>query len=240
KDPAGFVTVEDSMSCVHRSQGVLAPASGALLSEPAIVARLARATLGPTSPVDWEGLAADYDRVRDLIAEIVPGFADFNARARAEFGFTLPNSARDRDFADIGGRAHFTVIPLPELALADGQLLLTTVRSHDQFNTTVYDVNDRYRGIHGHRRVVFLHADDMAERGIAAGDRVTLTSHFRGETRRARGWTAVPYDLPRRSAAAYFPEANVLVPVGHHADVSRTPASKSIVVTVAKDGAPPA
>ncbi len=237
-DPAGFVTVEDSMSCVHRSQGVLPPASESLLSEPAIVARLARATLGASSPVDWEGLAASYDRVREVIAEVVPGFADFNARVRDDDGFTLPNTARSLDFEAIGGRAHFTVVAVPELALADGQLLLTTVRSHDQFNTTVYDVNDRYRGIHGHRRVVLLHADDIAERGLAAGDLVTLISHFRGETRRAPGWTVVAYDLPRRIAAAYFPEANVLVPVGHHADGSRTPASKSIVITITKDSAP--
>jgi molybdopterin-dependent oxidoreductase alpha subunit len=235
RDPAGFVTVEDSMSCVHRSQGVLPPAADTILPEPAIVARLARATLGPGSPVDWEALAADYDRVRDVIAEIVPGFADFNARAREELGFTLPNSARDLDFRGVGGRAHFTVLPLPDLALAAGQLLLTTVRSHDQFNTTVYDVNDRYRGIHGHRRVVLVHADDMAERGIAAGDRVTITSHFRGETRSSPGWTVVAYDLPRRTAAAYFPEANVLVPVGHYAEISRTPASKSVAITIAKD-----
>jgi len=233
-DPAGPLTVEDSMSCVHTSRGVLPPASDALLAEATIVARLARAVLGTRSTVEWERLAADYDRVRDLIAEVVPGFGDFNARVR-EGGFALPNPARELDFAIVGGRARFTVIPLPRIELGPDQLLLTTIRSHDQFNTTIYDVNDRYRGIFGHRRVLFMHPADLSARGLAAGDKLTVTSHFRGETREAPGFTAVGYDLPRGCAATYFPEANVLVPVDHYAEKSRTPASKSVVITVRAD-----
>ena len=233
-DPAGPLTVEDSMSCVHTSRGVLPPASDALLSEATIVARLARAVLGNRSTVEWEELAADYDRVRDLIAEIVPGFGDFNARVR-DGGFVLPNPVRELDFAAVGGRARFTVVPPPRIELLPDQLLLTTIRSHDQFNTTIYDVNDRYRGIFGHRRVLFVHPADLAARGLAAGDKLTITSHFRGETREAPGYTAVAYDLPRGCAAAYFPEANVLVPIDHYAEKSRTPASKSVVITVRAD-----
>jgi molybdopterin-dependent oxidoreductase alpha subunit len=233
RDPAGFVTVEDSMSAVHASHGQLAPASEALLSEASIVARLARATLGPSSSVDWEGLGKDYDAVRELIGSTIPGFADFNQRVRDPRGFYLPNSARALDFAALGGRAHFTRITVPRLELEPGQLLLMTIRSHDQFNTTIYDLNDRYRGIHGHRHVLLMNAADIEARGLSAGDRVVITSHFRGEKRRVTGFTIVEYDIPRACAAAYFPEANALVPVDQFAEKSRTPASKSIVISVA-------
>ena len=238
KDPAGFVSVEDSMSAVHASNGSLPPASDVLLSEPAIVARLARATLGPRSRVPWETLAVDYDAVRTLISETIPGFADFNQRVREPRGFFLPNNVRALDFSSLGGRAHFTCIPVPRIELEPGQLVLMTIRSHDQFNTTIYDLNDRYRGIHGHRHVLLMNAADIAERGLKAGDRVIITSHFRGEMRRAAGFTLVEYDVPRRCAAAYFPEANSLVPLDHHALKSRTPASKSIVITLAPDLTP--
>jgi molybdopterin-dependent oxidoreductase alpha subunit len=234
-DPAGFVTVEDSMSAVHASNGKLPPASDVLLSEAAIVARLARATLGPESRVDWERFGRDYDAVRDLISETIPGFANFNARVREPRGFYLPNTVRTLDFAALGGRARFTRIPLPELALEPDQLLLMTIRSHDQFNTTVYDLNDRYRGVHGHRHVLFMNAADIEARGLAAGDKVVITSHFQGEKRRAAGFTVLGYDIPRACAAAYFPEANALVPLGQFAEKSRTPASKSVVITVAAE-----
>jgi anaerobic selenocysteine-containing dehydrogenase len=234
-DPAGFVTVEDSMSAVHASYGQLPPASDALLSEATIVARLARATLGPSSRVDWEGLSRNYDEIRKLISETIPGFADFNQRVREGRGFHLPNTARALDFASLGGRARFSRIPVPRIELEPDQLLLMTIRSHDQFNTTVYDLNDRYRGIHGHRHVLFMNAADIEARGLAEGERVVITSHFRGEKRRARGFTVVRYDIPQKCAAAYFPEANSLVPVDHFAEKSRTPASKSIVITVAAE-----
>jgi anaerobic selenocysteine-containing dehydrogenase len=229
-----FVTVEDSMSLVHRSEGVLAPAAPTLLSEPAIVARLAAATLGEKSRVPWLALVEDYDRIRDAIEAVVPGFAPFNARVSRERsdGFALPNAARSRVFQTATGKAHFTVHALPARTLAAGQFLLTTVRSHDQYNTTIYGLDDRYRGIKGGRRVVFIHADDLRELGAEPGAPLDLTSHFRGEARTAERFRAVPYDIPRGCLAAYFPEANVLVPLGQQAAGSGTPASKSLVVTL--------
>ncbi|MEY2930327.1 MAG: hypothetical protein RL033_1076 [Pseudomonadota bacterium] len=234
-DSAGFVTVEDSMSAVHASRGVLEPASDVLLAEATIVGRLAEATLGARSRVPYRELAADYSLIRDLIADTIPGFANYNQRVATPGGFTLPNSARDLDFAKLGGRAKFFVLPLPDLHLEADQLLLSTIRSHDQFNTTIYDVNDRYRGVFGHRRVLFMNQEDLTERGLRTGDRVLITSHFRGELRQAKGFTVLAYDTPRQTAAAYFPEANVLVPAEHCADKSHTPASKSVVISVSAD-----
>jgi molybdopterin-dependent oxidoreductase alpha subunit len=237
-----FVTVEDSMAIVHRSQGVLEPASAALRSEPAIVAGLAEALAGARTAraaIPWSHLVADYDRIRDEIAAVIPGFEDFNVRVRAPAGFALPNPVRERRFLTPSGRARFTVHPVPRRHLQPGQLLLTTLRSHDQYNTTVYGLDDRYRGVRGGRRVVFLNADDIRELGLAPGIPVDLTSHHRGETRTAPRFVVIPYDIPRGSAAAYFPEANALVPLGQRSPRSGTPASKSVVITVAPspDGA---
>ncbi len=232
-----FVTVENSMSVVHRSQGHLEPASDALRSEPAIVAGLARATLGDGGGVSWEALVEDYDRIRDRIARVIPGFDDFNRRAREPGGFLLPSGPRAREFATPSGKARFTTHPTPRITLAPGQFLLMTIRSHDQFNTTVYSQDDRYRGISGDRRVVFLRADEIPAAGLRAGQRVDITSHVDGESRVARGFRVVPYDLPRRCAAAYFPEANVLVPVTSFAEKSRTPTYKSIPITIAPSAA---
>jgi molybdopterin-dependent oxidoreductase alpha subunit len=227
-----FVTVEDSMGAVHRSQGVLPPASAALRSEPAIVAGLAQAVLGARTRVRWSWLVEDYDRIRDDIAAVIPDFDDFNARVRAPGGFVLPNPVRDLRFPTPSGRAQFTVHPVPEHRLEPGQLLLTTVRSHDQYNTTIYGQDDRYRGIQGGRRVVFMNADDIRDLALEPGMTVDLFSHFRGETRTAPRFVVVAYAIPRGSAAAYFPEANPLVPLGRFAPGSRTPASKSIVIEV--------
>jgi molybdopterin-dependent oxidoreductase alpha subunit len=217
-----FVTVEDSMSIVHRSQGVLAPASDQLRSEPAIVARLGKALCGDA--VDWLGLAGDYDRIRDLIAEVVPGFADFNARVRAGAGFRLPNAARDGTFTGVGGRARFTAAPVPDLALPPGRLRMMTLRSHDQYNTTIYGLDDRYRGVRGERRVVYMNSADMVERD--------LVGEWNGEERIAPRFICVPFDLPRGNCATYFPEANPLVPLDSTADKSNTPTSKSVIVRV--------
>jgi molybdopterin-dependent oxidoreductase alpha subunit len=234
-DPAGFVTVEDSMSVVHASRGVLPPASDALLSEATIVAQLAEATLGARTRVPYRELAQDYAKVRDLIADTIPGFVNYNQRVEVPGGFTLSNSARELDFSKIGGRAKFMLLELPDLRLEADQLLLSTIRSHDQFNTTVYDLNDRYRGVFGHRRVLFMNEADLGARGLRTGDKVRITSHFRGQTRHAKGFTVLAYDTPPQTAAAYFPEANVLVPAEHYADKSHTPASKSIVISVTAD-----
>jgi anaerobic selenocysteine-containing dehydrogenase len=184
--------------------------------------------------VAWEQLAGDYDRIRDAIERVIPIFERYNERVRVPGGFHLPNSARERRFLTATGKARFTVHALPVLALAPGQLLLTTVRAHDQFNTTVYAPNDRYRGVRNGRRVVFMHPDDMQERGLAAEMAVDLTSHHDGAERHARKFRVVPYDVPRGCAAAYFPEAHVLVPHDHVAAGSNTPASKAIVVTISR------
>ncbi|WP_406699266.1 FdhF/YdeP family oxidoreductase [Singulisphaera sp. Ch08] len=227
-----FVTVEDSMSAVHSSRGGLTPASTFLLSEPAIVARLARAVFGPDSPVEWEALAADYDRIRDGIAQVIPGFEDFNNRVRQPNGFVLPNAAAERRFVTATGKARFSVLPIPRIELAPGQLLMMTIRSHDQYNTTVYGLDDRYRGVYQERRVVFMNPHDIQTLGLVDRQVVDLIGEFRGERRLAPRFIVVPYDIPRGCTATYFPEANVLVPVDDFADGSRTPASKSVVIRV--------
>ncbi len=232
RNGAQRVSVENSMGIVHSSRGKLRPASEALLSEPAIVARLASATLGPESGVRWEWLVEDYDRIRDRIERVIPGFERYNERVREPGGFYLPNGPREGRFGTSDGLARFTVHPLPRHELETGQLLMMTIRTHDQFNTTIYGLEDRYRGIHGGRRVVLLNAADVAERGLRAGETVDLVSHFRGERRVARRFQVVEYEIPRGCAATYFPEANVLVPIDSVAERSNTPASKSVVITV--------
>jgi molybdopterin-dependent oxidoreductase alpha subunit len=231
-----FVTVEDTTGVVHQSRGVLPPASEHLRSEPAIVGGLAMATLEGRSTVDWQGLIDDYDRVRDHIEHVVPGFNQYNRRVRQPGGFYLPNGPRNGTFTTPSGRARFTVHPIPTRRLSDGQLLLTTLRSHDQFNTTIYGENDRYRGIYGGRRVIFLNADDMRERGMNEGQFVDLISHFGSERRRADRFKVVPYPIPRGCAAAYYPETNVLVPVQQVSAGSNQPVSKSIVITLEATG----
>ncbi|NYZ63752.1 FdhF/YdeP family oxidoreductase [Luteimonas deserti] len=236
------VTVEDSMSMVHLSAGINPPASGLLLSEPAIVARLAQATLGPRSGIDWAWLVEDYDRIRDLIARTFDDFHDFNARVRVPGGFRLPNPARERRWTNPAGKAVFVPCPVPidtpasRVRLAHGAQMvftLATIRAHDQYNTTVYGLDDRYRGVYGERRVVFAHAQDIAALGLAPGDWVDL--HSAGEDgvqRQAPRFMLVPYDIPRGCLAAYYPETNVLVPLSSMAEGSRTPTSKSVPVVV--------
>ncbi|HEY4426466.1 MAG TPA: FdhF/YdeP family oxidoreductase [Pyrinomonadaceae bacterium] len=227
-----FVTTENSMGVVQVSRGSLQPASEELLSEPQIVARLSRATLEHRTTVNWEELANDYDQIRDAIERVIPGFDDYNRRVREPGGFYLPNAARNRVFNTKSGKAQFTVHELPQHDLGPEQFLMMTIRSHDQFNTSVYTENDRYRGISDGRRVVFLNEEDIAAAGLKAQQVVDLVSHFEGEERIARAFIVVPYDIPRRCAATYFPEANVLVPVRHVALKSNTPVSKSVVITI--------
>jgi molybdopterin-dependent oxidoreductase alpha subunit len=231
-DGSRFVTTENSMGVVQISRGSLEPASTELLSEPQIVARLARATLEHRTAVNWEELANDYDQIRDAIERVIPGFEDYNARVRQPGGFYLPNAARNRVFNTKTGKANFTVHELPQHNLGPDQFLMMTIRSHDQFNTSVYTENDRYRGIRDGRRVVFLHEADIAGAGLRAQQVVDLVSHFEGEERIARQFIVVPYDIPRRCAATYFPEANVLVPVRNVALKSNTPVSKSVVISI--------
>jgi molybdopterin-dependent oxidoreductase alpha subunit len=227
-----FVTTENSMGVVQVSRGSLDAASSELLSEPQIVARLARATLERRTTVDWEELANDYGKIRDCIERVVPGFEDYNARVQEPGGFYLPNAARNRVFNTKSGKAEFTVHELPKHDLGPDQFLMMTIRSHDQFNTSVYTSNDRYRGIYDDRRVVFLNREDIAAAGLNPRQVVDLVSHFEGEERVARRFVVVPYDIPSRCAATYFPEANVLVPVRHVALKSNTPVSKSVVISI--------
>jgi molybdopterin-dependent oxidoreductase alpha subunit len=229
-----FLTVENSMGIVTKSHGRLDPPSPDLLSEPVIVARMAKATLGARSTVDWDALVTDYDRIRDHIEHVIPGFDDFNRRVRVPGGFYLPNLPRDkRQWSTKSGKAHFTCHEIPRTQLEKGQLVMTSVRSHDQFNTTVYGLQDRYRGIHNERRVIFMNPADIAELGLKERQIVDLTSHFQGETRVARHFIVVPYQIPRKCAATYFPETNVLVSVNSVAERSNTPTSKYVVITVA-------
>jgi molybdopterin-dependent oxidoreductase alpha subunit len=232
--PAGpqFVTTENSMSVVQISRGSLEPASTELLSEPQIVARLAKVTFEHRTTVDWDRLASNYDLIRDRIERVVPGFENYNSRVREPGGFYLPNAARQRIFNTSTGKAMFTVHELPRHQLAPGQFLMMTIRSHDQFNTSVYSENDRYRGISNGRRVVFLNEQDIEAAGLRPRQLVDLVSHFNGEERVAPQFAVTPYDIPRSCAATYFPEANVLVPVGSVAEKSNTPASKSVVISI--------
>jgi molybdopterin-dependent oxidoreductase alpha subunit len=225
-----FVTVEDSMSAVHASRGTLEPASSNLRSEVRIVCELARSVVGDRGKLRWSELADDYNRIRELIAEAIPGFERFNERIRD--GFTLPHPPRDnRTFATASGRGRLTVNELSVLELPEGALLLQTIRSHDQYNTTIYGLNDRYRGIHAGRRVILVSPDDMPTLGVADGDTVDLIGIAQdGVERRAERFRVVPYPTARGCAAAYFPEANALVPLDSQAQESGTPASKSVFI----------
>ncbi|MFG2486720.1 FdhF/YdeP family oxidoreductase [Streptomyces virginiae] len=227
-----FVTVEDSMGMVHASRGNLAPASPHLLSEPAIVARMARAVLGAASATPWEEFERDYASIRERISRVVPGFQDFNARVARPAGFQLPHAPRDeRRFPTKTGKANFTAAPVEYPRVPAGRLLLQTLRSHDQYNTTIYGLDDRYRGITGGRRVVMVNPEDAAELGLADGSYTDLVSEWKdGVERRAPGFRVVHYPTARGCAAAYYPETNVLVPLDSTADISNTPASKSVVV----------
>jgi molybdopterin-dependent oxidoreductase alpha subunit len=228
-----FVTVENSMGVVHSSHGHLSPAHPKLYSESSIVAWLAEQVLGPETPVSWCWLIENYDRIRDLIEKTIPGFEDFNARVRKPGGFHLYNSARERQFDTESGKAQFTVNPAPDLTLPEGCFRMMTVRTHDQYNTTVYGMNDRYRGVRGGRRVVFMNEADMQQAGLAPGSKVDISNDFGGERRVAPRFTVVPYPIPSRCVATYFPEANVLVPLDRYAEGSFTPASKDVTVRVA-------
>lgn len=243
RDERGFVSVENSMGIVHASRGNLTPAHPNLRSEPRIVAELAARLLGHDHRLtaDFQRWGADYDAVRDAIERVVPGFVGYNHRVREEGGFELFNGPRERRFTTPSGKAHFIPAALRRLSPEKGELVLMTLRSHDQFNTTVYSNEDRYRGISDCRRVLFLNRLDMQARGVAPGDRLRITSHHQppaeihsttGATRTLEGFVAHPYDVPPGTAAAYFPEANPLIFLESMADRSRTPTSKSVRITV--------
>ncbi len=232
RDGDQFVTVEDSMGIINSSRGHLVPAGRELRSEPAIVAGIARAALAEKTTVSWDDLVANYDRIRDRIERVVPGFEGYNARIRRGV-FYLPNNPRDsRVFNNASGKARFVVHELPDISQEAGELIMMTIRTHDQFNTTIYGLDDRYRGVFNGRRVVFMNREDIAAMGFTAGQLVDLTGRFRGVERIAPRFLVTPYDIPRGACATYFPEANVLVPIDSVAERSNTPVSKFVRVTL--------
>ncbi|MDP9934923.1 formate dehydrogenase major subunit [Paenarthrobacter nicotinovorans] len=233
KHPKGkqFLSVEDSMSVIHKTQGRLEPVSEHLLSEPVIVARMAQATFGGNHSVDWRAMAEDYDVIRDHISRVIPGFEDFNARIRTKNGFVLPNPPRDtRTFATDIGKGRFSVRPLEYLEAPDGHLILQTMRSHDQYNTTFYGLDDRYRGVSDGRRVILVHPEDLTELGFQDRELVDVVSTFSGSERRANKFRLIGYPTAKGCAAAYFPEANALVHRELVARESNTPGYKAMTV----------
>lgn len=228
-----MVTVENSMGVVHGSQGVLNPPSTQLKSEPEIVASIAAETLG-NEDINWMGLVDNYDNIRDLIAKAVAGFEDYNKKLKAVNGFELPNGARKGEFHTKSKKALFTINQLPEGILDGHSYTMMTIRSHDQFNTTIYGLDDRYRGIFGGRMVVFMNESDMEAEGLKKGDQVELSNNYDNKRREVSGFSVVPYRIPPGCIATYFPEANPLVPLQLHARGSHTPSSKSVGVNVKK------
>jgi len=213
----------------------LIPASKNLRSEPWIVSSMATAVLNDNR--DWMELSGDYDKIRTLMSKALAGFDDYNERVRSPNGFALPNPPRDsRSFNTPDGKAKFVSHELPDVRIPKDRFIMMTIRSHDQYNTTIYDLNDRYRGIHGNRRVVLMNAIDMADRGWKSRHIVDIVSHFEGKERRSDGWQLVAYDIPRGNIATYFPEANVLVPLESTADKSNTPTSKWIECSLLEPG----
>ncbi len=231
-----FTTMENTVSVVSSSEGIFEPVAPDLRSEVSIIAGIAKATLASGTAADWDALSGNYDLIRDHIQRVVPGFERFNERVRRPGGFYLPIPPKDRVFNTASGRAEFSVTPIQPWTLEPAEFLLMTIRTHDQFNTVVYGMDDRYRGIKNDRRVVFINKDDISGLGLKDGQKVDLTSHFAGRERHARGFSLVAYDIPRGCLAAYFPETNPLVALESVAEGSNTPASKSVVVTLTPAG----
>jgi molybdopterin-dependent oxidoreductase alpha subunit len=227
-----FVTVENSMGIVHRSQGVNAPISRQVKSEPAIVAGMAKSILQGKDGLDWEAMVSNYDVIRDHIEGAIAGFDRFNERVRTPDGFYLPNGPREGRFTTASGKAHFTASPLEVLKTAPGNFVMMTIRSHDQYNTTIYGLDDRYRGIENERRVVLINPEDMEQGGWHHGQEVNLISVYKGQERRAEKFLLIPFAIAKGCIATYFPETNCLVPLEHTADKSNTPVSKWIEVRI--------
>ncbi len=229
-----FVSVENSMGVVHKSSGHLNPFSESLLSEPAIIAGIAKASL-QNSTTNWTELIKNYDLIRDKIEATISGFDNYNHRVRKKGGFYLPNTARKKDFTPTGsGKANFSINTISDVVLKKDQLIMMTIRTHDQYNTTIYGLNDRYRGVLNERRVIFMNPKDMKEQGLEKLDMVDIVSHFKGANRIAKSFIVIPYSIPKQCSATYFPEANVLVPLKSTARISNTPTSKTIIITVHK------
>jgi molybdopterin-dependent oxidoreductase alpha subunit len=231
-----FITCENSMSVVQMSKGKLKPVSGDLRSEPQIVIGLAKATLGSKSVIPWDKYAVHYDHIRDAIEAGIPDFENYNQRAREMGGFYLPNSARDGKWNTLNGKANFNVATPVAVTLADDELMMMTIRSHDQFNTTIYGLNDRYRGVANERRVIFMNPKDIKKLGFEAGELVDLCNFHSGVERIAKKFIILSFNIPLGCAATYFPEANILVPIDSVADKSNTPTSKMVIIKLRKHG----
>jgi molybdopterin-dependent oxidoreductase alpha subunit len=227
-------TVENSMGRITQSRGILKPASDNLMSEPELIATLADTYFNGTHAMDWKTLGQDYELVRDKIDKVIKGFEKTEERSKG-VGYYLPNNVRDLDFSKLpNGKAQLTINKLPDHSLADDELMLMTIRSHDQFNTTIYGLDDRYRGVYNERRVLFMSKEDMETRHLEKLDVVNITSTYDDTVRTAKNFKVIPYNIPKGNLAAYFPETNVLVPYNHFADRSKTPISKSIKVNLKK------
>ena len=231
---AQFVSCENSMGVVQSSKGVLKPISDQLLSEPEIVCRLAKATLGSRTKINWDTYTQHYDNIRNDIERTIPGFDNYNGRVRNPGGFYLPNSNREGNFTTPSQKAQFNIATVLPVVLKDDELMMTTLRSHDQFNTTIYGLNDRYRGIHQERRVILMNREDMVRLYLKANDVVDIFNYDDGRERVARNFIVIDYPISKDCTATYFPEANVLVPITSVADKSNTPSSKMVIVQVRK------
>ena len=234
KGEVQFISCENSMGVIQMSKGNLKPVSKDLLSEPVIVCRLAKATLGERSAVHWDKYEHHYDAIRDDIEKTIPGFDNYNERVRIPGGFYLPNAAREGKFDTFTGKAMFSIADVPFRSLAKDEFMMMTIRSHDQFNTTIYSLNDRYRGVFNERRIILMNQKDIEREGLQPGDVVDLYNYHDGIERIARRFIVVPYKIQERCAATYFPEANVLVPINSVAEKSNTPTSKMVIVKVKK------
>ena len=229
-----FVTVENSMGIVHSSKGNMPPSSEHIISEPELICRLAN-VLFKNDTIDWLGFKDDYSLIRDKIEAVIPGFTDYNKKVENPAGFYLPNNARSGDFTKTAtGKANFTTHTVIPLELSEKELIMMTIRTHDQYNTTIYGLNDRYRGVYNERRVIFMNEEDMKDYGLENLNVVDIKSHFNGEERIAEKFKVVKYAIPRKCCATYFPETNVLVPIGSVAEKSNTPTSKFVKVTLTK------
>jgi anaerobic selenocysteine-containing dehydrogenase len=231
-----FVSTENSMGVVESSKGVLKPVSDNLMNETQIVCRMAMETLGSRSVVNWQRYHDSYDAIRDDIEKCIPGFEHYNERVRHKKGFYLPNPARDGQFITkkFGDRAPFTLTTVPDNTLADDEYMMATTRTHDQFNTTIYGLDDRYRGIHNERRVIFMNENDIEKGGFKPGEKVDLFNYNDGLERIAPLFIIIPYPVPERNAITYFPETNVLVSVNNVVKESNMPASKYVKIKIKK------
>ena len=230
-----FVSCENSMSVVQQSKGNLKPVSDRLLSEPVIVCMLAKATLGEKSKINWDKYLQHYDHIRDDIERTISGFENYNERVRKPGGFYLPNCNREGNFDTVTAKAQFNIASVKPIVLADGELMMMTIRSHDQFNTTIYGLDDRYRGIYNERRVILMNQGDMNKQHVEKGDVVDLYNFHDGIERVAHKFIVLPYPIPAGCTATYFPETNVLVPISSVAEKSNTPTSKLVIIKLKKN-----